>query len=92
MYVAGTPNEIRVTFDVELFPDALDATQWSARYNNVDQSILGAEASGFDVVLEVTDAAADPGSDVVAYDDTAMDLRSRFGGQSSVSFTDFPLT
>ena len=92
VFAAGSPNTITIAFDVELATDLLDTSRWSARWANMSQNILSATAAGFNVVLEVSDNIADPGADVVSYNDSAADVRSRFGGLPTVSFTDFAVT
>ena len=92
VYVPGSPNTIVVTFDTPLVTDLLDQSRWSGRYNDQDQAINQANAEDFDVVLQVADAGADIGADVVSYDDAAADVRSKFLGIPAVSFANFPVT
>lgn len=92
VYVAGPPNSIVVTFNIELATDLLDNTRWSARFGDQTQSLPVANASGFEVVLTAVDAGPDIGPDIISYDDAAADVRSLSDGTPAESFTGLPLT
>ncbi len=90
--VIGATNVTTIVFDCELSPDTLDDTQWSGRIDDHTQISLSAEAVGNTVIWTSEEGANNAGPDLVSYDDTAGDVRARFGQFSAASFTDFPIT
>jgi hypothetical protein len=90
--VSNAVNTTTVVFDHELKPEGLDETKWSATINDKTQSLVSATAVDNTVVVVSEDGAENVESDRVSYDDTAGDVRTRFGQASAVSFDDFPIT
>lgn len=91
--ISGPMTNLFVTFDKAIVPDlALDAANWTVRWNNINRNVIAAVSAGSIVTLTMTAGGADAGIDRVNFAPPPDDVITLENDLPVVAFTDFPVT